>query len=107
VDARLALAAAAQKQAEETRVQIRKLHQAAVKKGGYKKFSIELESVRLLFSPLPPFSLRFLRVVLLAESLCFTIADVRRAAQFDKLVQQHIAEVDKTLAEMKKAAGAK
>jgi hypothetical protein len=49
VDARLALAAAAQKQAEETRVQIRKLHQAAVKKGGYKKFSIELESVRLPF----------------------------------------------------------
>jgi hypothetical protein len=48
VESRLALYGTAQKQAEDVRIQLRKHHQTSVKKGGYKKFSIELESVRAL-----------------------------------------------------------
>jgi len=32
-----------QRKAEETRVQLRKLHQASLKRGGFKKHSVELE----------------------------------------------------------------
>jgi ribosome recycling factor len=70
-------------------VQIRKHHQLSVKKGGYKKFTPELEAVRL-FSLLPA-----------------TSAEAFYALQFQKLLDRHIAEVDKILAAMKKTAGAK
>ena len=45
VDARKAVAAAAIKQAEETRQQLRKAHQAGVKKGKFERHSIEMEEV--------------------------------------------------------------
>lgn len=45
VDARKAVAASAVKQAEETRQQLRKAHQAGVKKGKFERHSIELEEV--------------------------------------------------------------
>ncbi|KAE9398037.1 ribosome recycling factor [Gymnopus androsaceus JB14] len=70
VDARNALFAAAQRQAEDTRVQIRKHHQSSLKKGKYEKHSIELE-------------------------------------EFQKLTDRFVGEVDKILADMKKATGAK
>jgi len=41
----------AQREAENTRVQLRKHHQASVKKGKFGKHSVELEEVRI-FSPL-------------------------------------------------------
>lgn len=50
VDARAALYATAQKQAEESKVQLRKMEQASVKKGKYEKHSVELEAVRYHFS---------------------------------------------------------
>ena len=46
VEARNALAATAQRMSEDTRVQLRKIQQASVKKGDYKKHSVELEEVR-------------------------------------------------------------
>lgn len=45
VEARNALTATAQRIAEDTRVQLRKIQQASVKKGDYKKHSVELEEV--------------------------------------------------------------
>ena len=45
VDARRAVVAAAIKQAEETRQQLRKAHQAGVKKGKFERHSIEMEEV--------------------------------------------------------------
>ncbi|KII91158.1 hypothetical protein PLICRDRAFT_105335 [Plicaturopsis crispa FD-325 SS-3] len=65
VDSRVALYNVAHRQAEETRVQIRKHHQASVKRGKYEKHSIELE-------------------------------------EFQKLNDRFIADIDKTLAELKK-----
>ena len=46
VEARNALAATANRMAEDVRVQIRKHHQASIKKGKYEKHSVELEEVR-------------------------------------------------------------
>ncbi|KAG7091956.1 hypothetical protein E1B28_008345 [Marasmius oreades] len=48
VEARLASVTAAQKQAEDSRVQIRKHHQASLKKGKYGKHSIELDEFQKL-----------------------------------------------------------
>lgn len=48
VEARNALTATAQRMAEDTRVQLRKIQQASVKKGDYKKHSIELEQFQKL-----------------------------------------------------------
>ncbi|KAG9311511.1 ribosome recycling factor-domain-containing protein [Chiua virens] len=70
VEARNALVSTASRMAEDVRVQIRKHHQASVKKGKYEKHSVELE-------------------------------------EFQKLSDKHIAEVDKILAQMKKATGNK
>ncbi|KAF5390134.1 hypothetical protein D9757_003783 [Collybiopsis confluens] len=70
VEARNALFTAAQRQAEDTRVQIRKHHQASLKKGKYEKHSVELD-------------------------------------EFQKLLDRFVAEVDKTIAGLKKAVGAK
>ncbi|KAG5637204.1 hypothetical protein H0H81_005417 [Sphagnurus paluster] len=70
VEAKLALCAAAQRKAEEIRVQVRKQHQTSLKRGKYAKHSIELE-------------------------------------EFQKLTDRYISEVDKVLASLKKATGAK
>lgn len=51
MEARVALYSAGSRQAEDARVQIRKHHQAAVKKGNFKKRSQELEEVRLPSAP--------------------------------------------------------
>ncbi|KAJ4468753.1 ribosome recycling factor domain-containing protein [Lentinula aciculospora] len=48
VEARKALFAAAERQAEDTRVQIRRHHQASLKKGKYEKHSIELDEFQKL-----------------------------------------------------------
>ncbi|KAG1871506.1 ribosome recycling factor domain-containing protein [Suillus subluteus] len=48
VEARNALTATAQRMAEDTRVQLRKIQQASVKKGDYKKHSVELEEFQKL-----------------------------------------------------------
>ncbi|KZV76597.1 ribosome recycling factor [Peniophora sp. CONT] len=48
VDARKAVAASAVKQAEETRQQLRKAHQAGVKKGKFERHSIEMEEFQKL-----------------------------------------------------------
>ncbi|KAF7303654.1 Protein kinase domain-containing protein [Mycena indigotica] len=66
VESNLALVTAASKQSEDVRVQIRKAHSTSIKRGNYKKHSIELE-------------------------------------EFQKLVDRHIAEVDKTVVDLKKA----
>ncbi|KAJ7062048.1 ribosome recycling factor domain-containing protein [Mycena amicta] len=66
VESNLALVTAASRQSEDVRVQIRKAHQASLKRGNYKKHSIELE-------------------------------------EFQKLVDRQIAEVDKIVADLKKA----
>lgn len=47
VETRNSLQTVAQREAESTRVQLRKHHQASVKKGKFEKHSIELEEVRL------------------------------------------------------------
>ncbi|KIK70116.1 hypothetical protein GYMLUDRAFT_187719 [Collybiopsis luxurians FD-317 M1] len=70
VEARNGLFAASQRQAEDTRAQIRKHHQASLKKGKYEKHSVELE-------------------------------------EFQKLVDRFVSEVDKIVAGLKKATGAK
>ncbi|KAG2151183.1 ribosome recycling factor-domain-containing protein [Suillus bovinus] len=48
VEARNALTTTAQRMAEDTRVQLRKIQQASVKKGDYKKHSVELEEFQKL-----------------------------------------------------------
>ncbi|KAJ3999885.1 ribosome recycling factor domain-containing protein [Lentinula boryana] len=48
VEARQTLFATAERQAEDTRVQIRRHHQASLKKGKYEKHSIELEEFQKL-----------------------------------------------------------
>ncbi|EGO03553.1 hypothetical protein SERLA73DRAFT_175063 [Serpula lacrymans var. lacrymans S7.3] len=48
VDARKALTTSAQRLAEDSRVQIRKLQQASVKKGKYEKHSVELDEFQKL-----------------------------------------------------------
>ncbi|KAF8438857.1 ribosome recycling factor domain-containing protein [Boletus edulis BED1] len=70
VEARNTLAVTTSRMAEDVRVQLRKHHQASVKKGKYEKHSVELE-------------------------------------EFQKLSDRHIAEVDKILAQTKKATGSK
>jgi len=65
VEARNSLQTVAQREAENTRVQLRKHFQASVKKGKFGKHSVELE-------------------------------------EFQKLMDKHIADVDKILAAMKK-----
>jgi len=70
VETRHAMFAAAQRQAEEARVHIRKQHQASLKKGKYAKHSVELD-------------------------------------EFQSLVDKYLGEIDKVLAEVKKASGAK
>jgi ribosome recycling factor len=47
VEARIALYTAAHRQSEDIRVQIRKIHQASIKRGKYPKHSPELAAVRL------------------------------------------------------------
>ncbi|KAH0834943.1 mitochondrial carrier domain-containing protein [Lanmaoa asiatica] len=70
VEGRNMLVSTASRMAEDVRVQIRKHHQASVKKGKYEKHSVELE-------------------------------------EFQKLSDKHVAEIDKILAQMKKATGSK
>ncbi|KAJ3729647.1 ribosome recycling factor domain-containing protein [Lentinula raphanica] len=48
VEARKALFATAERQAEDTRIQIRRHHQASLKKGKYEKHSIEIEEFQKL-----------------------------------------------------------
>jgi len=85
VEARGALYTAAHRKAEEIRVQIRKQHQPSIKRGKYQKHSIELDEVsELLF-------------LVLRSDLC----------QFQKLTDRYVGEVDKILASLKKATGAK
>jgi len=48
VESNTALVTAATRKAEDVRVQIRKLHQASLKRGNYKKHSIELEEFQKL-----------------------------------------------------------
>ncbi|KAI6027815.1 ribosome recycling factor-domain-containing protein [Pisolithus microcarpus] len=48
VEARTALVSNAQRLAEEARVQIRRVHQASIKKGKYEKHSVELDEFRRL-----------------------------------------------------------
>ncbi|KAG6865527.1 hypothetical protein C0991_001720 [Blastosporella zonata] len=48
VEARLSLYTAAQRKAEEIRVQVRKQHQASLKRGKYEKHSVELEQFQKL-----------------------------------------------------------
>ena len=53
VEARTALYITAQRQAEDTRVQIRKVQQASVKRGKFAKHSVELDEVILIIFFLP------------------------------------------------------
>jgi ribosome recycling factor len=46
METRVSLIATAQRQAEDTRIQVRKAQQAGVKRGKFEKHSIELEEVR-------------------------------------------------------------
>jgi ribosome recycling factor len=87
VDARTALFTTAQRKAEDTRVQIRKLHQASLKRGKYVKHSIELEEVCLV-------SVSLLSPIVLIYGM-----------QFQKLTDRFVGEVDKVLAQLKKATG--
>ncbi|KAL4073392.1 ribosome recycling factor domain-containing protein [Scleroderma citrinum] len=48
VEARTALVASAQRLAEDARVQIRRIHQASVKKGRFQKHSVELDEFQKL-----------------------------------------------------------
>ncbi|KAJ7232979.1 ribosome recycling factor domain-containing protein, partial [Mycena haematopus] len=48
VESNTAMVTAASRQAEDVRVQIRKLHQASLKRGNYKKHSIEIEEFQKL-----------------------------------------------------------
>ncbi|KIJ15328.1 hypothetical protein PAXINDRAFT_169134 [Paxillus involutus ATCC 200175] len=48
VEARNALVSTAQRMAEDVRIQVRKIHQASIKKGKYEKHSIELEEFQKL-----------------------------------------------------------
>ncbi|KAG8216569.1 ribosome recycling factor domain-containing protein [Butyriboletus roseoflavus] len=70
VEGRNAFVFTASRMAEDVRVQIRKHHQASIKKGKYEKHSVELD-------------------------------------EFQRLSDKHVAEVDKILAQMKKASGSK
>jgi ribosome recycling factor len=77
--------------AEDTRVQLRKIQQASVKKGDYKKHSVELEEVchdRFFIRRSPHLTFPFLY-------------------QFQKLTDRNVAEIDKILAHMKKSTGAR
>ncbi|KAG6887654.1 hypothetical protein C0992_011324 [Termitomyces sp. T32_za158] len=86
VDARLALYTTAQRKAEEIRVQVRKQHQASLKRGKYEKHSVELEEVSM--------------------NLFFFVLN-SHFQQFQKLTDRYVGEVDKILASLKKATGAK
>ncbi|KAJ6590534.1 ribosome recycling factor domain-containing protein [Mycena vulgaris] len=66
VESNEALVTGAHRKSEDVRVQIRKLHQASLKRGNYKKHSVELE-------------------------------------EFQKLTDRHVADVDKVIADLKKA----
>ncbi|KAJ7484681.1 ribosome recycling factor domain-containing protein [Mycena latifolia] len=66
VESNEALVTASHRKSEDVRVQIRKLHQASLKRGNYKKHSVELE-------------------------------------EFQKLMDRHIADIDKVIADLKKA----
>ncbi|KAJ7437383.1 ribosome recycling factor domain-containing protein [Mycena galericulata] len=70
VESNEALVTAAQRKSEDVRVQIRKIHQTSLKRGNYKKHSIELE-------------------------------------EFQKLTDRHIGDVDKIVADLKKATNSK
>lgn len=87
VEARNALATTAQRLAEDSRVQLRKIQGLSTKKGKYAKHSVELEEVCSFF---PPSASHF---------------DIIPCEQFQKLTDRHIAEVDKILAQMKKTMG--
>ncbi|KAJ7275099.1 ribosome recycling factor domain-containing protein [Mycena rebaudengoi] len=69
VESNMALVTGAHRKSEDVRVQIRKIHQASLKRGKYEKHSIELE-------------------------------------EFQKLTDRHIGDVDKIIADLKKATGA-
>ncbi|KAJ7660051.1 ribosome recycling factor domain-containing protein [Mycena rosella] len=66
VESNEALVMVSHRKSEDVRVQIRKLHQASLKRGNYKKHSVELE-------------------------------------EFQKLTDRHITDVDKIIADLKKA----
>jgi ribosome recycling factor len=85
VEARIALYTAAHRQSEDIRVQIRKIHQASIKRGKYPKHSPELAAVRL--------SSAISNLILIILS------------QFQTLEKTSIAEVDKILVGLKKATG--
>lgn len=84
----MALVTGAHRKSEDVRVQIRKIHQASLKRGKYEKHSIELEEVSSAFG-VP------LRHVLMVARL-----------KFQKLTDRHIGDVDKIIADLKKATGA-
>jgi ribosome recycling factor len=89
VEARLAAYSNASKLAEEARVQIRRQHQASVKKGKYSRHSTEHHEV-----------CAFLEVSLASKCNEWD-------SQFQKLQDRHIAEVDTVLARIKRSTGAR
>ncbi|KAH9055622.1 ribosome recycling factor [Lactarius vividus] len=88
VDARIAAYSTASKQAENARVQIRRQHQASVKRGKFPKHSIANDEV----------GVHFLEVLPLANK-------ENDISKLQKLQDRHIAEVDAILARVKKSTG--
>jgi ribosome recycling factor len=89
VEARLAAYSNASKLAEDVRVQIRRQHQASLKKGKYSRHSTEYQEVSTFFR----------RVFLELKRTRFF--------KFQKLQDRHITEVDTVLARMKQSTGAR
>jgi ribosome recycling factor len=92
VEARLAAYSNASKLAEDARVQIRRQHQASLKKGKYSRHSTEYNEVSTLLK----------RV-----SLCQNELNTNFLFKFQKLQDRHIAELDTVLAHIKRSTGAR
>lgn len=71
-------------------MQLRRIEQASVKKGGFEKHSLEVDEVLFI---------TFMLVIYLISSYS--------NHQFRDLLQKHLNEVDKILADMKKSLGVK
>jgi ribosome recycling factor len=84
VEARHELYATFHKKAEEVRTQIRHAQSEGMKKGKWTKYTVEAEEVRAL-------------------NYVFLGADL--FLQFQKLMKRYVADVDKILADLKKATG--
>jgi ribosome recycling factor len=85
VEARHELYATFHKKAEEVRIQIRHAQSEGMKKGKWAKYTVEAEEVRAL------------HYVFLGRVDLFL--------QFQKLMKRYVADVDKILADLKKATG--